>query len=66
MMTVNTARKRLKAIRTEAWDDEAAHCHEDQLREDVLEAIVDGSPDYKALARIALSTRKIKFTRWCA
>jgi hypothetical protein len=66
MVTVNTARKRLRRIREEAWDDEVAHDDEDRLRADVLQAIVDGSPDYKALARIALSTRKIQFSRWCA
>ena len=47
-------------------DDEAAHGIEDDLRKAALEAIADGSPQPKALARIALSTSRIEFKRSCA
>ncbi len=67
MITVSDARKRLKSIRESAdYDDEAAHSEEDKLREQVLEAIVEGSPDPVALAKVALKTREIDFARWCA
>jgi hypothetical protein len=47
-------------------DDERAHSLEDDLRKAVLEAIVDGSPRPKALARIALVTSHHEFRRDCA
>lgn len=47
-------------------DFEAAHALEDDLRKKALEAIINGSPQPKALARIALSTSRIDFRRDCA
>jgi hypothetical protein len=47
-------------------DDEQAHGLEDDMREAVLRAIMDGAENAKDLAEIALSTNEIKFSRWCA
>lgn len=65
-MTVNEIRARVEAIRALAWDDEAAHGREDELRADVLRAIAEGAPDAAALAAAALETGAIEFARWCA
>ena len=66
-MTVADVKTRVRAIKKMAHDDESAHSSEDQLREDVLRAIADGTAtDSKQLAREALKTSDIKFARWCA
>jgi len=49
-----------------AGDDEAAHCAEDSLRREVLEAIAAGSPHARELAEMALRTEGIDFSRWYA
>ena len=66
--TPNKARDMVDKIEAavRGGDDEAAHGIEDDLRKAVLEAIVDGSKQPKALARIALSTDRIEFKRSCA
>lgn len=47
-------------------DDERAHKLEDELHQEVLRAIADGAPDAAELARAALQTKDIDFSRWYA
>jgi hypothetical protein len=47
-------------------DDEAAHSMEDEFRDRILVLISEGHPKSKELADWALSTNKLKFSRWCA
>ena len=50
-----------------AGDGEAAHAAEDDMCARVLDAIAHGSTaDPARLARLALSSSEIKFTRWYA
>lgn len=70
-MTVDEARKRMDEIKDQyspkGWNDhESLHSMEDDLRADVLRAIANGSPDAVELARIALETDDLDFSRWCA
>lgn len=67
-MTQDEARQWVERIKDIADDDEVAHGSEDELREAVLKAIANGLPadEAQALARIALQTGEIRFSRWCA
>lgn len=67
-MTRQDAYELLKLVQAAAEDDddERAHVREDKLWEAVLTAIAAGSTDAKALAEIALETKKLDFCRWCA
>lgn len=65
-MTTDQARERVRQIEARAGDDEGAHSEEDRLRGDVLRAIAGGNPNAAELARIALLTDDIEFSRWCA
>ena len=47
-------------------DHEDLHALEDQLHGDVIRAIADGAEDAAALAREALKTTELKFSRWYA
>lgn len=47
-------------------DDEALHSQEDSLWGEVLEAIANGAPDAAGLAREAIRTNDLDFSRWCA
>lgn len=47
-------------------DDEAAHSEEDSLYAYVLRAIVRGHDDPIGLATMALETKELEFSRWCA
>lgn len=48
-------------------DDETLHAEEDQIHQDVLEAIALGKAENPCdCARIALTTKDLKFHRWCA
>lgn len=42
-----------------------AHAEEDALHQGVLRAIAKGAPDGAELARAALQTLSIAFSRWC-
>lgn len=66
-MTVTEINKRVAAIKAIANDDEAAHGDEDMLHQDVLRYIANQDKDgfYGGLARAALRTTKINFSRWC-
>jgi hypothetical protein len=65
-LTIPEVVERVKAIRDERYDAEAAHSDEDSLYEDVLRAIADGSRDAEALAAQALITKDFDFERWCS
>jgi hypothetical protein len=65
-MTCELAQQIVGAIAAESSDDEAAHVHEDALRERILIEVTKGHQDSVELARIALSTSEIDFCRWCA
>ncbi len=66
-MSLLEAHHRVADIRAMAGDDEIAHGAEDQFRDDVLRYLAEVAPaELGELARIALSTNEIKFSRWCA
>lgn len=65
-MTPDEVIIRIKEIETLQFDDEVAHGREDDLYEDVLEAIAKGDPNAKELAEAVLKTKELKFSRWCA
>ena len=47
-------------------DWEGMHIEEDDMYEDVLRAIAEGDPHSKLLAREALKSKNVNFTRWYA
>jgi hypothetical protein len=66
-VTVLAVKEAIKEIHRVAQDDETAHSLEDKLRANVLKAISNGkAEDPKEMARLALTTSKIDFCRWCA
>lgn len=66
-MTVEQVRKQVEFIKSVAEDDEAAHSYEDELHQQVIQAIAAGKCENpRELALEALATRNIKFARWCA
>jgi hypothetical protein len=66
VITVAEVKARVAEIRALAGDDESAHSSEDALWAEVLQAIADGAPNAKELAKAALKTSEIDFARWCA
>jgi hypothetical protein len=66
MITVRKARVMVSKIASDSSDDETAHRLERDLRDQVLTAIAQGSPNARELAVIALSTNDIRFARWFA
>lgn len=65
-MTLEDITKLLNRIEKCKRDDEAAHSLQDQLFEDVLEAISLGADNPSMLAKEALKVLNIDFERWCA
>lgn len=66
-MTVEIIRALVKAIEEDALTDyERAHSKEDELHVYVLREIANGHPDSFALAREALKSCEIEFSRYCA
>jgi hypothetical protein len=69
-MTLDDVRKAIAEIRhigSVKFDNEDAHAKEDVLYEQVLESIADETAeDPREMARLALATREIEFTRHCA
>jgi hypothetical protein len=64
-MTEAEVLRRVEEIRSIASDDSTAHLEEDNLREEVLQAIADGVCDNpQACARAALTTEDIDFARY--
>ena len=63
-MKIEEVEKRLVEITSVAWDFEVAHGREDELWEEVLEAIAEGKAEDPAeLASAALRSRDIEFPR---
>jgi hemerythrin-like domain-containing protein len=65
-MKVQEVIDRVKAIQAKADDPEVAHSKEDALYLDVLRAIANGAKNSKELAKEALKTESIDFSRWYA
>jgi hypothetical protein len=50
-----------------SWDDERAHCSEDQLREAFIRHVADtAGGELSELARLVLTTSDMEFSRWYA
>lgn len=65
-MTIDDVRREIADINAIRDDDEAAHAAEDRLHQAVLLAIAKGdcvAP--QEMARLALTTKDIAFSRWC-
>ena len=66
-MTPDDARERIDAIKAAVGDWERTHSEEDDLWEAALESIAEGScADPAELARVALHSRDLGYTRWYA
>lgn len=66
-MTINDVLAEVERIRIKAANDEIAHGMEDDLHQNVLRAIADGTCDDPAgCARAVLTTQDISFGRWYA
>jgi hypothetical protein len=63
-MTLAEIKKRLAVIEANKHDDEVAHDLEDKLWEDVLVEISRDKSTLGKLAKEALKSRDIKFSRW--
>lgn len=67
MITIEQILHRIDDIKQSSDDDESAHAKEDQLREEILQAIASGwCEDPREYASLALTTADIRFARWCA
>lgn len=53
-------------IKLSGDDDELAHRAEKRLWHDVLKEVANGNPDSDLLAKLALKTLEIDFSRWFA
>jgi hypothetical protein len=63
----STVAQRVKRIEAMSGDCEAAHSEEDKLFIDVLTSIADGTTDdARGIAREALKSRLLDFSRWYA
>lgn len=60
------AQAEVDELRGMDYDPERMHAVEDQLHVDVLRSIAEGCDDPAGLAAIALQTKDIRFSRWCA
>ena len=68
-MTLDDLKKNIEHLKSIAHDDECAHGFEDQIREQVLDLIANGTltrDEMIEFARIVLTTSEIDFARWCA
>jgi hypothetical protein len=69
-MTIQDVLDRIAEIRRladEEFDSEGAHSGEDELHKEVLAAIAEGAAeDPREMARLALTTAEIDFSRWYA
>ena len=59
-------KKMLKQIKAVQNDDEHAHILEDSMRQYALKLISNDHPESVKIAKLALSTSKLEFSRWCA
>lgn len=65
-MTKDEALKAVKEIKRISDDDETAHIREDELYTEFVEFIAAQGGDVGEIAKVVLSTHKIRFSRWCA
>jgi DNA-binding FadR family transcriptional regulator len=66
-MTIKEVQERVSEISNASGDDERAHSMEDDLYQDLLEAIESGEAEApQAMCQIALTTKAMDFARWCA
>lgn len=66
-MTKSEVANRVAEIRALRGDDEVQHSKEDELHRDVLLAIAEGrAEDPAGVARMALTSLRLKFNRWAA
>lgn len=65
-MTVEDIRAEITEIIKRTGDDESQHGREDDLHHAVLLAIAEGAPNAAELAREALKTLDLDFSRWFA
>lgn len=65
-MKVEDVRRAVARIERASVDDEQAHAMEDALRDRVLRAIARGHEAPAELAREALQTSRVEFSRWYA
>ena len=65
-MNIEDVKKRVDKIKEKITDDEIAHGMENQLWQDVLQAIADGVENPAELAKEALKTNEVDFCRWNA
>jgi len=66
-VTSDAVRERIESMKAEAGDWEVTHVIEDDLWAEVLQSIAEGSCDDPAeLARVALHSVDLGFTRWYA
>ena len=65
-ITLAEVHARLEIIRRFTGNDEVSHIAEDALWKDVLIVIAEGAPNAEDLARAALETQQIDFSRWYA
>ncbi len=66
-MTINECKNLLKEIKKHQDDDEKAHGMEDDFYSRVLSSIAaETAEDPVEMANIALKTKELKFSRWCA
>ena len=66
-MTIKEVQERIAEISNASDDDERAHSMEDDLYQDLLEAIESGEAEApQEMCRLALTTKGMDFARWCA
>ncbi len=56
----------LEEVRLAAGDPELAHTLEDEPYQAVLELVAGGHPQSQLMAKYALASKGIEFSRWCA
>lgn len=66
MTWLRQIKKRVEELEADHHDDEVAHSIEDSIRHDALEAIAFGAASPRDIARVALRTSKLDFSRWSA
>jgi len=64
MLTVHEVRKRVAALKNVGELSPDGHMEEDEIRQDVLQAIADGAENARELAAAALETARYDFPRW--
>ena len=65
-MNLEDVKKAVLDIDARKGDDESAHSAEDDLHQNVLREVAICNPESIEMAKEALKTLDIKFSRWCA